>query len=100
MHHNTLQEMSQRDTPINYCPSFSDSSQSSNQYLCRVVAPSIVPLPLHVYKKMAQNRAAWLISEKANPLRVDDAPVPTVEKGTVLIKNYAAAVVCIPCALP
>lgn len=51
---------------------------------------------------MAQNRAAWLVSEKANPLKVNDAPVPAVEKGTVLIKNYAAAVVCTPrspCAL-
>lgn len=39
------------------------------------------------------NRAAWIISEKANPLKVDDAPTQNPEPGTIVIKNHAAAVV-------
>ncbi|ODM22810.1 hypothetical protein SI65_00399 [Aspergillus cristatus] len=38
------------------------------------------------------NRAAWIVSEKANPLKVDDAPLPKPEPGTIVIKNHAAAV--------
>jgi len=39
------------------------------------------------------NRAAWIVSEKAKPLKVDDAPLPKPEPGTLVIKNHAAAVV-------
>ena len=45
---------------------------------------------------MAQNRAAWIKSEKANPLQVDDAPMPKPGPGEVVFKNHAVAVVCIP----
>ncbi|OJJ82909.1 zinc-binding alcohol dehydrogenase family protein [Aspergillus glaucus CBS 516.65] len=38
------------------------------------------------------NRAAWIVSEKANPLKVDDAPTQKPEAGTIVIKNHAAAV--------
>lgn len=39
------------------------------------------------------NRAAWIVSVNANPLKVDDAPMPKPEPGTIVIKNHAAAVV-------
>lgn len=45
---------------------------------------------------MAQNRAAWIKSEKANPLQVDNAPMPKPGPGEVVFKNHAVAVVCIP----
>lgn len=44
---------------------------------------------------MAQNRAAWIQSEKANPLQIDDAPMPKSGPGDVVFKNHAVAVVCI-----
>ena len=42
---------------------------------------------------MAQNRAAWITSEKASPLQVDDAPMPKPGPGEVVFKNQAVAVV-------
>lgn len=39
------------------------------------------------------NCAAWIVSEKANPLKVDDAPTQRPEPGTIVIKNHVSAVV-------
>lgn len=58
-----------------------------------LISISILLHPSIVYTNKMANRAAWIISEKANPLRVDDAPTQRPEPGTIMIKNHAAAVV-------
>lgn len=54
----------------------------------------IHPLCIKPSKKMA-NRAAWIVSGKAKPLKVGDASTQQPEPGTIVIKNHAAAVVSI-----
>jgi len=43
---------------------------------------------------MAQNKAAWIKSSGANPLVIDDAPMPRPGPGELVIKNSALAIVC------
>ena len=38
------------------------------------------------------NKAAWITASKANPLEIDDAPLPKAGADEVVIKNHAAAV--------
>ncbi|KAM0128318.1 hypothetical protein ACHAP3_008370 [Botrytis cinerea] len=41
---------------------------------------------------MAQNKAAWIKSSGANPLVIDDAPMPRPGPGELVIKNSALAI--------
>lgn len=41
---------------------------------------------------MTNNQAAWLTEAKTTPLKIDDAPLPELKPGEVLIKNAAVAI--------
>ena len=43
------------------------------------------------------NKAAYLKEAKANPFKVEDAPMPQAGKGEVVVKNAAVAVNPVDC---
>jgi len=52
---------------------------------------SILHVPL-LLPTMPTNHAAYLVEAEKNPLEVGEAPYPSPDPGTVVIKNHAVAI--------